>query len=102
MEALAIFLVLLLLLGAAAPVLYSLHRRLGARQGELEFWRVLQRRGLSVADTARDPRSLGMAVRRCVLCPNTDTCVHWLASDSRTSLEDFCPNAGYLRKLERS
>ena len=102
METFALIGVLALLVGAVAPAAYALHRRLGTRQGELEFWRVLHRRGLGVEDTARDPRSLEGALRRCLLCANTDACSGWLESGTTKGLEDFCPNAGYLRRLERS
>lgn len=102
METFAILGLLVLLVAAVAPAVYALHKRLGTRQGELELWRVLNRQGFSVEDTARDPRSLEVALRRCVLCPNTDTCSAWLESGAAGKLEDFCPNAGYLRQLERS
>src|SRR5262245_13097679 len=102
METFVVLGLLALLVAAVAPAIYALHKRLGTRQGELEFWRVLNRRGLSVEDTARDPRSLGTALRRCVLCPNSDTCSEWLKSGSAKELEDFCPNARYVRDLERS
>jgi hypothetical protein len=69
-------------------------------RGELEFWRVLHRRGFGAADIERDPRALGIAVRRCVFCPNVDRCADWLASGKREGLEEFCPNAPYLKRLE--
>ena len=53
-------------------------------------------------EKAMKTRQLEVALRRCMLCPNTDTCSGWLASGAAGRLEDFCPNAGYLRKLERS
>src|SRR5262245_61006742 len=102
METFIVLGLLALLVAAVAPAVYALHKRLGTRQGELELWRVLNRRGLSVEDTARDPRSLGTALRRCVLCPNTDSCSRWLESRTGEELEDFCPNARYIRDLERS
>lgn len=91
----------LVLLAAVAPGLYALRKRMAMEGGQLEFWRVLQRRGLGPEDAEDDPRSLGMAIRRCTLCPSVDVCGDWLASGAREGLEDFCPNAEYLRRLER-
>jgi hypothetical protein len=101
METLVILGLLLMVLAAAAPGLYALRRRMVTGNGPLEFWSVLQRRGLGQADTAQDPRALGVAVRRCMLCPSVDACTEWLASGAREGLDGFCPNAAYLKKLER-
>lgn len=101
METLVIVALFLLLIAAAAPGVYALRRRMTATDSPLEIWRVLQRRGLGEGDTARDPRSLGYAVRRCMLCPSVETCHEWLDARKRDGLEGFCPNAGYIQKLER-
>ena len=102
MDNLVIFGLRLVLLATVAPSVYAVYKRVAAREGELELWRVLTRRGLSVPDTAKDPRSLGVSVRRCTLCPSIADCRQWLASDARDGLEDFCPNAAYFKRLERS
>lgn len=101
MDGLVVLVVLLLIMGAAAPGLYALHRRTKAGNGELELWRVLRRRGLGRADTEHAPSALGDAVRRCMLCPSTEACQAWLASERPGRLEEFCPNADYLKRLER-
>lgn len=91
-----------LLLAVVLPALYALSRRISARSGQLEFWRVMQRLGLRPAQAVEDePRNMALAIRRCTLCPGVDACHEWLASGSREGLEQFCPNAAYLRKLER-
>jgi|SRR5687767_8745325 len=100
METLFILVLFLLLIAAVAPGVYALRKRMTA-DGPLEIWRVLHRRGLGGADTQRDPRGLGYAVRRCLLCPSVETCHEWLDARKREGLEEFCPNAGYLQKLER-
>jgi Family of unknown function (DUF6455) len=90
-----------LLLAAVVPALYALGRRMAARPGELEIWRVMHRLGLAPAQAAADePRGMAFALRRCTLCPRVDACHEWLASSSRAGLERFCPNAAYFRKLE--
>jgi hypothetical protein len=92
-----------LLLAVVLPALYSLTRRISARPGQLEIWRVMQRLGLRPAQAVEgEPRNMALAIRRCTLCPGIDACQQWLASGSREGLEHFCPNAAYLRKLERS
>jgi hypothetical protein len=101
METILILALLAMLLAAVAPGVYALRRRMASGTGELEFWRVLHRRGLSVAD-APDPRNLALALRRCTLCPSVEACHEWLECGARQGLEGFCPNATYLRKLERS
>ena len=101
METLFVLALFLVLIGAVAPGVYFLRKRMLAVDGPLEFWRVLHRRGLGEADTARDPRGLGYAVRRCMLCPSVETCNDWLEQEKREGLEGFCPNARYIEKLER-
>jgi hypothetical protein len=102
METVLIFIVLLMLVAAVAPGLYALRTRMIADSGQLEIWRVMQRRGLSIADAAEEPKNLALAMRRCTLCPSLDRCHEWLASDAKEGLEDFCPNGRYLGRLERN
>ena len=101
MDGLVVLVVLLLILSATAPGLYALHRRMKAGNGELELWRVLRRRGLSRADAEHAPRALGGAERRCMLCPSAKACQEGLASERPARLEEFCPNADYIKRLER-
>jgi len=101
METLLILGLLVMLIAAVAPGVYALRRRMAAGDGKLELWSALHRRGLDAAQAAEDPRALGVALRRCALCPSVDACTRWLASGAREGLEDFCPNAAYLRRLER-
>jgi hypothetical protein len=98
-ETVVILVMLAVLAAAAVPGLYALRKRM-VGGGPLEFWRVLHRRGLSAADTQGDPRSLAIAVRRCVLCPSVEECAEWLESGEREGLEEFCPNAPFLKRLE--
>ena len=101
MEGLLILVFVALLLAAAAPALYLLRMRMSNGERRLELWRVLARRGLSPTDATGEPRSLALALRRCALCPSVDACNRWLAREGPKRLDEFCPNAEYLRKLER-
>jgi len=102
METFLILALLLVLIAAIAPGLYALRKRFSAGPGELELWRMMRRLGLGPADAAEEPKGLAIAIRRCTLCPTVDACHEWLASGGREGLDGFCPNAAYLRKLERS
>lgn len=100
-SAVAVLLIALALLFAAAtPVLYAGWRRITAREGELQIWRAMHRRGLRDEDTAGADTQLARAVRRCVLCPSIPECEAWLASGAREGVERFCPNAGLFNDLE--
>jgi hypothetical protein len=102
METILILALLLMLVAAVAPAVYALRTRMAMGSGELEFWRVLRRRGLSAAEAAEEPRNIAVALRRCALCPSVGACHEWLEAGAHGALEDFCPNAAYMRKLERS
>ena len=96
MEALGISLTVLFLFAitvAAAPLVYAACRRAGAREADLQIWRVMARRGLAADPSPATQAKLARAVRRCVFCPSIEQCDHWLASDGKTSLAEFCPNA---------
>ena len=85
---------------AAAPALYALRQRvMDAR--ELELAPMLVKRGLEPGETPQEARAFAAALRRCVLCTNISACRQWLAGDSVESPRDFCPNAGYLDRLQR-
>jgi hypothetical protein len=102
METVLILIVILVLVATVAPGLYALRKRMIADSGQLELWRLMQRRGLSAAAAAEEPKNLALAMRRCTLCPSLDQCREWLASDAREGFEDFCPNGRYLLRLERN
>src|SRR5687768_17077762 len=101
METIPFLALLLILVAAAAPGLYAMRKRMSGGGGQLELWRVMHRRGLSITDAAGQPHSLALGIRRCTLCPSVEACNDWLASGAREGLEHFCPNAEYLHKLER-
>jgi hypothetical protein len=102
METLIYLALFILLLAAVAPALYVLGRRMAARPGQLEIWRVMHRVGLAPAQVAaEESRGLAYALRRCTLCPSVDACHEWLDSGSREGLERFCPNASLIERLTR-
>jgi Family of unknown function (DUF6455) len=96
-----IVVLLLFIVGAAAPAIYAGWRR-GMFDGRaLELWQMMRRRGLSAdADAAAGrEHALALAARRCVMCPSTEECRTWLASGKQAGLEEFCPNASLLESL---
>src|SRR5437867_3854652 len=102
MEALSISLTLILLFAAAVAALPFIHgawRRISARESDLQIWRVMARRGIVTDDAPAAQAKLARAVRRCVLCPSIEQCDHWLASDGKASLAEFCPNATLFDEL---
>jgi len=104
MNALITSLALLLLfagLVAAVPLAIAGWRRLVAREGDLQIWRVMRRRGISNDDVARGDARLSRAVRRCVMCPSIEDCDHWLGTGERDGLGLFCPNATFFDDIER-
>ena len=95
-----VMLLLFVVAVSALPVAYAAWRRLTSRDGELQIWRAMSRRGLVAEDAAADDVKLSTAVRRCVLCPSILDCDDWLASGRKDGLARFCPNAPLLRELE--
>ena len=97
MTALIISLMSILLFAAmicALPYIDAAWRRVGARDADLQMWRIMTRRGI-VPDRVTQA-DLARAVRRCVFCPSIEQCDRWLAQNEQDGLEDFCPNATLL------
>jgi hypothetical protein len=101
MESLVLVGLLVVLIAAVAPGIYALRKRMHAGGRKLELWHMLHRRGLTAEAALAEPRPLAMALRRCALCPSVEECRHWLASGAREGFDAFCPNARYIRRLER-
>ena len=101
MESLVLVGLLVVLIAAVAPGIYALRKRMHAGGRRLELWHMLHRRGLTAEAALAEPRPLAMALRRCALCPSVEECRHWLASEAREGFDAFCPNSGYIRRLER-
>jgi hypothetical protein len=96
MQALWTSLVLLLLFAGIVATLsfaYGAWQRIRTREADLQIWRVMARRGLAADPSPATQAKLARAVRRCVFCPSIEQCDHWLASDGKASLAEFCPNA---------
>ena len=84
---------------AGLPYLYAAWRRVGAREADLEIWRVMAQRGIDPDSGVATPAKLARAVRRCVLCPSIEECDRWLAANAQDGLEEFCPNAALMEEL---
>lgn len=91
------FLILFALGIAGLPYLYAAWRRIGAREADLEIWRVMAQRGIDPVGAT--PATLARAVRRCALCPSIEECDRWLAENEHDGLDEFCPNAALMEKL---
>ena len=94
-------LILFAVLVGTLPMALAGWRRLVAREGDLQIWRAMRRRGIASEDTAGQDANLARAVRRCVMCPSIDDCDQWLASGKREGLGLFCPNATFFHDMER-
>ncbi|HET7197162.1 MAG TPA: DUF6455 family protein [Burkholderiales bacterium] len=90
----------MLLAAAASPPLFAAWACATGREGELEIWRVMRRRGLAVDEAATDPAPIARAIRRCQLCPSLDQCRAWLARGHCQGTDEFCPNDGFFRSLD--
>jgi hypothetical protein len=84
---------------AALPYIHAACRRIGARDADLQLWRVMARRGIEPDQAPATQATLAHAVRRCVFCPSIEACDHWLAANAHDGLENFCPNASLLDQL---
>ncbi len=58
---------------------------------------VLERGGGRMPDEASDLYSTAAAARRCVFCNAKPACDAWLAAGRHEGLEEFCPNADFIR-----
>jgi hypothetical protein len=92
-------LLLFVLAVSASPFVYAAWRRVVSREGDLQIWHAMRRRGLAPEDATNDA-VLARAVRRCVLCPSILECDEWLASGSKDGLAKFCPNERVFAQLE--
>jgi hypothetical protein len=102
MDAMLTGLMLLLLFVVAVSALpfgYAAWRRVFSREGDLQIWQAMRRRGLAAEDLGNDA-VLARAVRRCVMCPSILECDDWLASGNKDGLAKFCPNERVLADLE--
>ena len=87
----------LIVLGAIA-LAFWLGDTLGA---PVFLYDMLSRQGDGAARlaVASGGRGFQLAVRQCVRCSNTTRCKAWLDGQSRESIDDFCPNAGYVSQM---
>lgn len=65
--------------------------------------RMLRRQGDAVAHgaLASGSHEFAAAMRKCVDCTEAAQCRAWLASGARNGYESFCPNAGYVERMQR-
>ncbi|HLS85911.1 MAG TPA: DUF6455 family protein [Burkholderiales bacterium] len=95
-----LFIFALLLLGLAFAA-WSGFRRL-AEDEPLRLPLVARRLGVPFAApmSEADAREAALATRRCLACNSKPLCDEWLREPKSGSL-NFCPNAAYLRRLQR-
>src|SRR5205823_1874115 len=60
-------LVVFAMLVAALPIAYAAWRRIGAREADLQIWKMMRRRGISPSEAPSRQTELARAVRCCVL-----------------------------------
>jgi hypothetical protein len=81
---------------------YKRWRAVMRRDREILMHRVLEREGMSLADSAdlMDLAQAAAALRRCAVCRDREICLGWLEGTDKTPLEQFCPNAGLIARLK--
>lgn len=80
---------------------YKRWRTVMRRDREILMHRVLEREGVSLADSAdlMDLAQGAAALRRCAVCRDREICLAWLEGTDKTPLEQFCPNASLIARL---
>jgi hypothetical protein len=74
-------------------------RNVMSQTGVLPFFRMVERRGVSLAELEHRPGDLGRALRRCTNCSERSSCDAWLAGGGRAP---SCPNGAYLDNAARA
>lgn len=100
---LALLSILALVLGFGVYAAVVLGRRMLHDEGPLRLNEVLRRHGLGFPDlgTHGAAYEAALAVRRCVACSRKADCDRWLAAGGGDGFEAFCPNAGYIARLQQ-
>jgi len=98
---LAILAFLVVLAAAASPPLFAALARAGGDDRELEIWQVLRRRGFAAESATLEPEQMARAIRRCQLCASLEACRAWLAAGRTEGTDEFCPNDGVFRALDK-
>jgi len=72
-------------------------------EGPVLLERMLRRHGDELARQALASGSaeFASAVRQCARCSEAARCHAWLAGDAREGYQAFCPNAGYVERMQR-
>jgi len=94
--------VVLFVLAAAAawPAMYAVwSRAIASDTRELNFWRVVRRRGLTDQDFAGSERDVARATSHCIACPEATRCDEQLAAGRFGEVDRFCPNRPFLDNL---
>ena len=74
-------------------------RNVMSQTGVLPFFRMVERRGVSLATLEQRPGDLGRAVRRCTHCSDRARCEEWFAGSGKAP---SCPNGAYLDNAARA
>jgi hypothetical protein len=104
MGTLAIYALMALVVTIALYITFMMWRRALGDDRPLLLGEMLGRLGASLPDAATG--GLGydyaFAVRRCVNCGEADTCRKWLETGKQVGYAEFCPNAGFIERLNKS
>lgn len=86
----------------AAAILYA---RLAAAwrfahdNGRLRLVQMLARHGAPDQALGAGTCDAAVAMRRCMMCPQKKACDRWLASEARSGIDAFCPNAEFIGRV---
>lgn len=83
----------------AWPAMYVVWSRAVPESRELNLWRLARQRGLTKNELGGEPE-LSRAVYRCIACEEAARCDAALASGREHEIDEFCPNRGYLARID--
>ena len=100
MQTMAVYAPVVLVVVLALCAAFVMERRGWIAERELPIDAVLRRQGILLDElwTPAASRELSSAVQRCANCAVQGACRAWLDAGRRDGFEEFCPNAGFIRR----
>lgn len=89
----------------AAAILYARLAaawRIAHDSGRLRLVQMLARHAAPEQALGTGACDAAFAMRRCMMCPQQKACDRWLASEARSGIDTFCPNAEFIARVAAS